>query len=361
MIKTALNDRHLLLGAKMVPFAGWEMPLQYKGVVAEHQAARNAVALFDVSHMGRIQIEGRDAAHLIEFVSSNRIEGKTQGDVIYTVWCNEKGGSIDDLLVFKESETKFFVVANAANRERDLLHLHSQAKLQDLDVAIHEAYQGEGILALQGPASVSLLSSHIQEAAALKPMHFLSFENGDFIISRTGYTGSEGFEIFGKEEKIVRWWDRLLEAGRPYGIQPAGLGARDTLRLEMGFALYGHELSQEIAPLESVSAWAVKLGKPSFLGKEALKALETSPFKRHAFGVKLQEGGIARQGCPVFLEGEEIGEVTSGSFSPTLGIGIALILTWKKLSFNQLVAIQIRQKFCSATVAPLPFIRKKSL
>ena len=357
-MKTALYDRHLSLGAKMVAFAGWEMPLQYQGVLAEHKAVRNSAALFDVSHMGRIKIEGRDAGRLLEYVSTNRIEERAPGEVIYTVWCKADGGSVDDLLIFKESETEFFAVANASNRETDLLHLKSQAKLQNFDAAIQDAYRGEGILALQGPAAASFLASLIPEVSALKPMQFISLEGGDFFVSRTGYTGSGGFELFGPEVKIIHWWDKIQGLGRPLGILPAGLGCRDTLRLEMGFALYGHELSQEIAPTESVSAWTVKMNKPSFLGKEALEALDKNPLKRQAFGVRLPGGVIAREGCPVFSEGEAIGVVTSGSFSPTLGEGIALILVQKELPPAKIVDIQIRQKLCPAEVVRLPFIKR---
>ncbi len=357
-MKTALFDRHIALGAKIVTFAGWDMPVQYQGILAEHQAVRQAVGLFDVSHMGRIHVKGPDAERLLDFLSTNHISGKANGSATYTVWCHVHGGSIDDVIVYKVADQSFFVIVNAANRDKDLVHLGTQANLLGYEVEIQEAYSQMGILALQGPAALPLLLSLVPEIQLLKPMHFLSLNDEEFFISRTGYTGAGGFEFYGPERSIVEWWDKLLDKGQVYGIRPAGLGARDTLRLEMGFALYGHELSDTIAPNESVSAWTVKGNKPDFLGKRALKIIENSPTKRRAYGVRLKEPSIARQGCKVFKDGVSIGEVTSGSFSPTLKESIALILSNTPLTIGDLVAIQIRQNLCPAQVAEFPFIRK---
>jgi aminomethyltransferase len=358
-MKSVLYDRHLALGAKMVTFAGWEMPVQYKGVLAEHKGVRQGVGLFDVSHLGRIKVSGPDAEQLLDFLSTNRIAGTSAGSVTYTVWCHPHGGSVDDVLVYKIDNTHFFVVVNAINRDKDLIHLGTQAQLQGFNVTIQEVYQQSGILALQGPAAFPLLASLVPEVASLKPMHFLSLKHkGELFISRTGYTGAGGFEIDGSAKLIVEWWDTLMDKGQRYGILPAGLGARDTLRLEMGFALYGHELTDLIAPNESVAAWTVKWDKSRFLGKEALEIIEQSPTKRWAFGVRLLVRGIARQGSPVMKDGEVIGEVTSGSFSPTLGDGIALILVKTPLNIGDQVTLQIRQTFCHSQVVDLPFVRK---
>lgn len=358
-MRTALYDRHLALGAKIVNFAGWEMPVQYQSVLAEHQGVRQAVGLFDVSHMGRIKVSGPDAERLLDFVSTNRIVGKSAGSATYTVWCHPHGGSVDDVIIYKIDNTHFFVIANASNRDKDLLHLGTQAQLQGLDVEIQEVFSQAGILALQGPSAFPLLSSLVPEVHSLKPMHFLSLSNQkEFFISRTGYTGAGGFELYGPADTIVEWWDMLMDKGQAYDIQPAGLGARDTLRLEMGFALYGHELTDTIAPNESVSAWTVKWDKPFFLGKEALEKLEQSSAKRHPYGVRLLDRGIARQGCQVKQEDSIIGEVTSGSFSPTLGDGIALILVKAPLQIGDQISIQIRQNLCHAQVVELPFVRK---
>lgn len=342
----------------MVPFAGWEMPVQYKSILAEHQAVRQGVGLFDVSHMGRIHIRGSDAEHLLDFLSTNCIIGKASGSATYTVWCHAHGGSVDDTMIYKIDDSHFFMVANANNRDKDFIHLETQARLQNAEVDIEEVFGQAGILALQGPASFPLLSSLVPEVASLKSMHFLSLDNGTFFISRTGYTGAGGYELYGSADKIVEWWDCLMEKGQEYGIHPIGLGARDTLRLEMGFALYGHELSDTIAPSESVSAWTIKWNKVHFLGKEALESLQISIGKRWSYGVCLLDKGIARLGCPILKEGAVIGEVTSGSFSPTLGEGIALILVKAPLQPGEHIQIQIRQHLCRARVVALPFVRK---
>lgn len=358
-MKTPLYDRHIALGAKMVDFAGWEMPLQYKGVLAEHQAVRSSAGLFDVSHMGRIKVSGPDAERLLDYVSTNRIAGKSFGSATYAVWCNPHGGSVDDVIIYKVDETHFFVIVNAGNRDKDLLHLTTQAEFERCDVKIEECFSGTGILAIQGPASFPLLSSLIPQADSLKPMHFMQLNDGEELyLSRTGYTGAGGFELYGSAKKIIEWWDLLMEKGKVHCLQPCGLGARDMLRLEMGFALYGHELTDAIAPNESVSAWAVKWDKPVFLGKEALEKIEIKGQKRHAYGVRLVDRGIPRQGHQVLKEGVVIGEVTSGSFSPGLGEGIALILVDSPLKKGELVALQIRQTLCRAEVADFPFVRK---
>lgn len=334
----------------MISFAGWEMPVHYKGVVAEHQAVRQFAGIFDVSHMGRIMVHGPDAERFLNHLSTNQIAGKPEGTATYTVWCHEHGGSVDDVLVYKQKDEQFFVTVNASNRSKDLNHLLSHS--QQFNVSIQDRYQEDGILALQGPAAESLMDSFIPDARKLKPMHFFC-PSTDLVISRTGYTGAGGFEIYGPYAQIVQWWERLIEKG----AQPAGLGARDTLRLEMGFALYGHELSDSIAPNESVSAWTIKWNKEDFLGKAALKKLAESSLRRHAYGIELLDRGIARESFPVFQEGCLIGNVTSGSFSPTLNRAIALILVSHPLKSGDLIEVEIRQQRCCAQVVQIPFIR----
>lgn len=359
-MRTALYDKHIALGAKIIPFAGWDMPVQYKGILAEHQAVRDAVGLFDVSHMGRIHIRGGDAEKFLDFLSTNYISHKPYGSATYTVWCHGHGGSVDDTIVYKINDHHFFMIANANNRDKDFIHLENQAQLQNVEVKIEDYFSDSGILALQGPLALPLLSSLVPEVESLKPMRFLSFDHDQFFISRTGYTGAGGFELYGSAGKIVEWWELLMEKGEMYHIQPIGLGARDTLRLEMGFALYGHELSDTIAPCESVAAWTVKWDKPDFLGKRALEKIGSSATKRWSYPIRLLEKGIARQGSPIFKQGIAIGEVTSGSFSPTLGQGIALILVNTPLQIGDEVEIQIRQNFCRAEVGEIPFIRPRA-
>lgn len=341
----------------MIDFSGWEMPLQYQGILSEHLAVRNHVGLFDVSHMGRIKVSGEDAERLLDYVSTNRITGKNNGSATYTVWSYAHGGSVDDVIIYKIDDSHFFVIVNASNRDKDLIHLTTQANELKCDVKIEERYSGTGIIALQGPAALPLISLIYPIAESLKPMHFVALDSAkEFYLSRTGYTGAGGFEIYGSDDEIVALWDRLIEEGKEFHLQPAGLGARDTLRLEMGFALYGHELSDIISPNESVSAWTVKWDKPTFLGKESLEILEHT--KRLAFGVKLEDRGVPRQGCQVLKSGEAIGVVTSGSFSPILNQGIALILVQEPLVLGEKVEIQIRNALCSAIVVELPFVRK---
>jgi aminomethyltransferase len=359
-MRTALYHRHVDLGAKMVPFAGWDMPVHYQGILAEHQAVRQGVGLFDVSHMGRIEVKGPQAEKLLDFVSTNRIAGKLAGSATYTVWCHAHGGSVDDVIVSKINDQHFFVIANAGNRDKDVAHLKDQAQKENLEVQIEGCLPQHGILALQGPAALPLLASLIPEVQALKAMHFLSTDQGQLIVSRTGYTGAGGFELQGPEELIARWWDLLLDKGKAYGIQPIGLGARDTLRLEMGFALYGHELSDQIAPSESVSAWTIKWDKAQFLGKEALNQLEQNGQKRWSYAIRALDKGIPRQGYPILQSDQSLGEVTSGTFSPSLQVGIGLILVRAPLKIGDQIAIQIRQNLCHAEVVDLPFVRKNA-
>lgn len=355
-MKTCLYDRHVLLGAKIVPFAGWEMPIQYKGIITEHHAVRNAVGLFDVSHMGRIAIEGIDAEKLLDYLSTNQIANKVDGTATYTVWCHENGGSVDDLLVYRKNKNSFFVVVNASNRDKDLNHLKQFSS--NYQVNILPKYSVEGILALQGPKAEALLEQFFPEVKQIKPMHFVCVEDEgrELIISRTGYTGAGGFELYtSSSDQTIKWWDHLLEAGKEWGIEPVGLGARDTLRLEMGYALYGHELSNTISPIESVAAWTVKANK-EFVGKEALLQLEKSPDKRFAYGIELLDKGIGREGYHVYQEGNQLGIITSGTFSPTLNKSIALILVNKSLKPQDRVEIAIRQQLVKAQVVPVPFL-----
>lgn len=354
-MKTALYDFHCALGGKMVEFCGWEMPIQYKGLIHEHHAVRQRVGLFDVSHMGRIFVEGPDAEALLNYLSTNQIAGKKEGTATYTVWCDETGGCVDDLIIYRLSPQKFFLVVNAGNREKDLDHLKAHAKAYD--VTITDRYAEDGILALQGPLSEQLLQLLFPEVVKLKPMRFssFSFDGQPLTIARTGYTGEQGFEIYAEHSLITKLWNLLLKQGEPLGIEPIGLGARDTLRMEMGYALYGHEIDATTAPTESVAAWTVKWDKPDFLGKKALMALEQSPAKRREYGIVLIDKGIAREGYEVFSNEKNIGKVTSGTQSPTLQQAIAIILVDRALQLGDIIEVQIRQNRCQARVVELPF------
>ena len=341
MNKTFLYDQHVSLGAKIVEFGGWMMPLQYKGIIQEHLTVRNSVGIFDVSHMGRVAIEGPDSEAFLDFLCTNKIAEKKNGSAIYTVMCNENGGAIDDLLVYRVDETHFFVILNAGNRQKDLEHIQKYA--QSFDVKVLSKYSEEGILAIQGPEAFKIFP----EAEKLNSMSFYFRE--DVIISRTGYTGAGGIEIYAPNSILLELWDSFISQG----VEPIGLGARDTLRLEKGYSLYGHELSENICPIETVASWTVKLNRENFLGKEAMLSLKD---KRFQYGVILMGRGVARDGYKVFKEGKNIGVVTSGTYSPTLEKSIAIVMVDGFLSVDDDVEIEIRDRLVSAKIVKLPFV-----
>lgn len=356
-MKTILYDKHRVLGAKMVEFFGWEMPIQYKGIIPEHHAVREKVGLFDVSHMGRILIFGPDAECFLDYLSTNKISGKKPFTATYTVLTNSEGGCVDDVIIYKIDNTHFFTVVNAGNREKDLEHFLKEAK--NFDVVVQDRYDDDGILAIQGPKAIPLMTEIFPEASQLKLMRFVPvvYEGTEIILSGTGYTGAGGFEIYAPQQVIDTLWDRILEVGQRYGIEPVGLGARDTLRLEMGYALYGHEIDTNIAPTESVSAWTVRWKKGEFIGRSVLEQLEKNSHKRSEYGIVLVDKGIAREGYKVYKDGKNIGYITSGTFSPSLNKSIAIILVQGELQEGEIVDVQIRKNLCCAQVVPLPFYK----
>jgi aminomethyltransferase len=334
----------------MVEFAGWEMPIQYTGIVSEHLAVRQHAGLFDVSHMGRILVEGLQAETFLDYLSTNVIAGKPDGTAIYTVLCHENGGCVDDVIIYRIDQTHFFVVVNAGNRQKDLDHLikHSAS----FDVTIKDRFKENGILAIQGPAATEIVNEVFPEAADLAPMHFkvARYHFQEAIVSATGYTGAGGVEIYAPLSAITALWDELLSIGKSRGLVPAGLGARDTLRLEMGYALYGHELADDIRPIESVSHWTVKSGKHDFLGKEF------QVNERSQYGIVLLDKGIAREGYNIYKDNALIGHATSGTFSPSLQKAIAIVISSVPLEEGDFLEVQIRQNRCKAQVVKLPFL-----
>lgn len=355
-MKTCLHDKHVQLGAKMVDFAGWDMPIQYKGILHEHEIVRTKVGLFDVSHMGRISIEGPGAESFVDFLSTNTIADKAPLSATYTVLCNDKGHCIDDTIIYREGKERFFLVANAANRDSDLQHLLKQGSSFNVDITPH--FEDEGILALQGPNAFPLMHELFPDAASLEPMHF--YQEGPLIISRTGYTGSGGFEIYGKCSPIIDMWEAFLGRGKKQGIEPVGLGARDTLRLEMGYALYGNELNLDIAPTETVASWAVKLNAHDFMGKAALLKLKESGKGRHQCGITLKEKGVARKNSAVYYQNQLAGQTTSGTFSPTLKQPIALSMLQLPLNPGDTVEVEVRNRRLKGEVTALPFYKTHS-
>lgn len=352
--KTELYEIHEKLGAKLTEFAGYLMPLSYESVTTEHQCVREKMGLFDVSHMGRICVRGERAREFFDYLGTTLLLEKEKGSANYTVLTNEKGGAVDDCLVYIQEDNDVFTVVNASRKEEDLAFLRSYAS--DFKVEITPCFD-ESILALQGPLTETFVPQLFPKAAGMPFMHFmqLEFEGSPFYLARAGYTGSFGYEFYLPKGKGKSMWNYLFEKGTSLGLKPVGLGARDTLRLEAGFALYGHELSEEISPLESVSRWTIKKDKRKYLGRVAIETLRESENHRYQRGCVLEEKGVPREGYKVFIHEREIGIVTSGNFSPTLKKGIAIVMADTPLKEGMPLSIEIRGKKVNARVVRLPF------
>jgi aminomethyltransferase len=359
MKNTALTSTHEALGAKMVPFAGFNMPVQYEGVNAEHETVRISVGVFDVSHMGEFLIEGEHALELIQKVTSNDASKLTIGKAQYSCLPNDDGGIVDDLIVYKVKELTYLLVVNASNIEKDWNWIQSK---NDVGADMRNLSDDYSLLAIQGPKAVEAmqsLSSH-----DLSAIPFYNFIVGDFagiehvIISATGYTGSGGFEIYCKNSEVKQIWDKVFEAGASYGIKPIGLAARDTLRLEMGYCLYGNDIDDTTSPIEAGLGWITKFTK-AFTNSEVLKSQKESGPKRKLVAFELDERGVPRHGYDIVdVNGNKIGEVTSGTMSPSLnkGIGLGYVPT----TFSEIdskIFIQIRKNAIPATVVKLPFYK----
>lgn len=359
MKNTALTDVHTALGAKIVPFAGYNMPVQYEGVNAEHETVRNAVGVFDVSHMGEFIISGDKALDLIQKISSNDAARLTIGKAQYSCMPNDKGGIVDDLIIYRLGETEYLLVVNAANIEKDWkwIESHNTFGADMKDVSDHYS-----LLAIQGPKAVEAMQSITPVDLAAIP--FYHFETGEFagvqdiIISATGYTGSGGFEIYCKNEDAKQVWDKVFEAGADFGIKPIGLAARDTLRLEMGYCLYGNDIDDTTSPIEAKLGWITKFTK-DFVNAEALKKQKEDGPERKLVAFELTEKGIPRQGYDIVDgEGSKIGNVTSGTMSPSLGKGIGMGYVPAEVAKpGNTVHIQIRKKAVPATLVKLPFYK----
>ncbi|RLD28060.1 MAG: glycine cleavage system aminomethyltransferase GcvT [Bacteroidetes bacterium] len=359
MKNTALTSTHKALGAKLVPFAGYHMPVQYEGVNIEHETVRHAVGVFDVSHMGEFLIEGEHALDLIQKVTSNDASKLTVGKAQYSCFPNDDGGIVDDLIVYKIKEETYLLVVNASNIEKDWNWIQSK---NDVGAEMRNLSDDYSLLAIQGPKAIEAmqsLSSH-----DLSEIKFYNFIVGDFagiehvIISATGYTGSGGFEIYCKNSEVKQIWDKVFEAGTDYSIKPIGLAARDTLRLEMGYCLYGNDIDDTTSPIEAGLGWITKFTK-DFTNCEALKAEKERGTKRKLVAFELDERGIPRQGYDIVdSNGKKIGEVTSGTMSPSLGKGIGLgYVPTVFASINSKINIQIRKNAVPATLIKLPFYK----
>jgi len=321
---TPLHDEHMALGGKMVPFAGYAMPVQYEGILAEHEAVRERAGLFDVSHMGEVEIRGPEALDLVQYVTTNDASTLDVGQAQYSVICRADGTAIDDCIVYR-FEDHYMIVVNASNRDRDVAHIQEQAA--PLDVQVTDRSDETALLALQGPKAQEILAGLTD--ADLDGIAYYHFGLGrvaghDAVISRTGYTGEDGFELYLPNESAVDVWQAILEAGKKHDVLPAGLGARDALRLEVGYALYGNDLDDDHTPLEAGLGWVVKLDKDDFLGRDALRAQKEAGLERKLVGFVLKDRGFPRHGYEIRHEGEPVGTVTSGLHSPALEKGVGL-------------------------------------
>lgn len=360
MKDTALSEIHAALGAKMVPFAGYNMPVSYQGINIEHQTVREKVGVFDVSHMGEFFVTGPNALSLIQRVCSNDASKLEDGQAQYSCFPNEDGGVVDDLIVYRIAAEKWLLVVNASNIDKDWAWINAH---NTMEASLENSSDHYSLLAIQGPKAIQAMQSLTQEN--LSAIKFYTFKINTFagvenvIISATGYTGSGGFEIYCKNTQVAKIWTKVLEAGADWGIQPIGLAARDTLRLEMGYCLYGNDIDDTTSPLEAGLGWITKFNK-DFINSESLKKQKEIGVSKTLVGFELSQRGIPRQGYAIVdAQGNSIGRVTSGTMSPSMGKGIGLGYVPMALKeVGSQIHIQIRNKIVPAMVVKLPFYKK---
>jgi aminomethyltransferase len=363
MNKTPLYDRHVALGAKIIDFGGWAMPVQYSNVIEEHHATRMKAGLFDICHMGEIEVKGPQAFELLQWVLSRNIERQAIGQMKLSVMTNENGGIIDDVTVYRLGEERYLVVTNAGTKDKDYSWIETQRRARGLsDVEVVDNSDRTGKIDLQGPLSLVILQNLASDDLA--PLTYYHAKDTKVmgipaLVSRSGYTGEDGFEIYTESRRIGEIWDKLLEVGAGFGLKPVGLGARDTLRLEAGMMLYGNDMDETITPLEVVYGWVTSLEK-DFVGSSALKKLKEKGLTRKLVGFEMEERGIARHGYKVFKDATEVGVVTSGTYTPTLqkAVGLAFVpVSHSKPGTD--IFIQIRDHHAGARIVGLPFYRRR--
>jgi len=360
--KTALNSTHRRMGAKMVNFGGWDMPVEYSGIVSEHLATRTAAGLFDVSHMGEIELRGPQALDWVQLVTCNDAAKLTNGQAQYSGLMTSAGTFVDDLLVHKISDGHYFLCVNASNQDKDFEYIRDAGRAR-FNAQVENAGERYSQLAIQGPKALGILTRLTREPiASLKYYHFLSgqVDRVDALIARTGYTGEDGFEIYFAPEYSEKLWNSLLDAGQSEGLVPCGLGARNTLRLEAGMSLYGHEIDDTTTVWEANLGWICKMGKGDFLGRNALQAQKESGIRRTLAGFEMQDRLIARDGYPVLgANGQKAGSVTSGSPAPFLkkNIGMAYVPV-ESSAPGTAIRIGIRTQEAPAKIVPLPFYKR---
>lgn len=361
--RTSLYEAHKRLKAKMVNFNGWEMPLQYSGILDEHRAVRSSVGIFDVSHMGEIIIKGRDAFNLLQFLITNDVSKLKDNGCQYSVMCYPDGGIVDDLIIYRFSSEEFMLCVNASNTEKDyqwILGNLDTAKLKAsvTNVSVDNISDTISQISIQGKSAEAVLQKISDiDLSVIKHYCFkqCNIDSAESIVSRTGYTGEDGFEIYTKDN-VVGIWDRLLENGKEYGIKPVGLGARDTLRLEMKYPLYGNDINEKTTPLEADLGWVVKFDKGDFIGKDVLKKQKETGATQKLVGFEIIDKGIPRPHYPIFKEKERIGEVTSGTLSPSLGRGIGIGYVKTEVStVGEEIDIEIRGGYQKAKIVSTPF------
>ncbi len=360
--KTPLNEEHKTLGARMVPFGGWEMPVQYTGVKEEHLAVRNRVGLFDVSHMGEFTVTGPDALAFVQYITCNDVAALAHKQVQYSALTYPEGTIVDDLLVYRRGDNDFFLVVNAANIEKDFDWITSQSN--GFDVTLENVSDAWAQLAVQGPDAVHIMETIFGRIAPDMTFYwfdYVTYEGKPCILSRTGYTGEDGFEVYVPPEVAVPLWRQVLETGETYDIRPCGLAARDTLRLEAKMALYGNDIDRTTTVLEAGLGWICKLDKGDFIGADVLRQQKEEGVERRLRGFEMVDRGIARHGYPVYLEenGEPVSEVTSGSYAPYLDKNIGLTyLPADQGKVGESIWIGIRNKRVKAVVVKTPFYKR---
>ncbi len=350
--RTCLYDKHVALGALISPFGGFDMPIQYSNIIDEHQAVRQHCGVFDVSHMGEVLVTGKDAERYVNHIFTNDVRGIPHGKILYGMMCYEDGGVVDDLLVYKVADDRFFLVINASNIDKDWAWIQQQA--DGFEVTLEHQSDQYGELAIQGPEAEQVMEQIL--GIACKELAFYTFKTiGDVIVSRTGYTGEDGFEVYASADNINEYWDKLMAAG----IKPCGLGCRDTLRFEVGLPLYGDELSETITPIMAGLGIFVKLDKEEFIGKEALAKQKVEGAPKKLVGIELHDKAIPRHGYSVLKDGNVIGEVTTGyhTISTDKSVCMALIDS-QYAALDTPVEIQIRKKTFPGTVCKKRFYDK---
>ncbi|MGI8964125.1 MAG: glycine cleavage system aminomethyltransferase GcvT [Thermomicrobiales bacterium] len=365
--RTALFDRHQALGARIVPFAGWEMPVQYAGILAEHRTVRTAAGLFDLGHMGQVDVSGPDALKFLQFSTTSDVSTLSPGEAKYGLLPNDDGGVVDDIIIYRypEGEDGYMICVNASNADRDVAWWNTlRERRRDLDVTIEDISPRIGMIAIQGPQSEAIVKKITE--APVEDIDYFSWRDGVFAkvdakVARTGYTGEDGFEFYASNDEIGSIWDALLEAGADEGIAPIGLGARDTLRLEARMPLYGQELGDDISPYEASLGWAVSLTKGDFVGRDKMEQVKTDGPKRRTVGFNtVDRSGTPRALSVVEVDGREVGFVTSGAYSPTLEQNIGLALVERDIAgVGKPLQIIVRDKPVEAVQVRTPFYKRE--